>query len=127
MSGYQDSNLGPPAPKAGALTGLRYTPIVLSFSLFAVQRYYIFLIPQQNCRSFLLSCAFFTACRCCFPIFFKSCLTKNEIVYFKKQDSSRHSRLHARNTEFSFNFGNAFEREVCCARQNAAHILRRHT
>ena len=25
-SGYQDSNLGPPAPKAGALTGLRYTP-----------------------------------------------------------------------------------------------------
>ncbi len=26
-SGYQDSNLGPPAPKAGALTGLRYTPI----------------------------------------------------------------------------------------------------
>ena len=30
MSGYQDSNLGPPAPKAGALTGLRYIPIVLS-------------------------------------------------------------------------------------------------
>ena len=27
-SGYQDSNLGPPAPKAGALTGLRYTPKV---------------------------------------------------------------------------------------------------
>ena len=26
-SGYQDSNLGPPAPKAGALTGLRYTPL----------------------------------------------------------------------------------------------------
>ena len=26
MSGYKDSNLGPPAPKAGALTGLRYTP-----------------------------------------------------------------------------------------------------
>ena len=26
LSGYQDSNLGPPAPKAGALTGLRYTP-----------------------------------------------------------------------------------------------------
>ena len=25
-SGYQDSNLGPPAPKAGALTGLRYIP-----------------------------------------------------------------------------------------------------
>ena len=30
MSGYQDSNLGPPAPKAGALTGLRYIPIILS-------------------------------------------------------------------------------------------------
>ena len=28
LSGYQDSNLGPPAPKAGALTGLRYTPSV---------------------------------------------------------------------------------------------------
>ena len=26
VSGYQDSNLGPPAPKAGALTGLRYIP-----------------------------------------------------------------------------------------------------
>ena len=26
-SGYQDSNLGPPAPKAGALAGLRYIPI----------------------------------------------------------------------------------------------------
>ena len=26
LSGWQDSNLRPPAPKAGALTGLRYTP-----------------------------------------------------------------------------------------------------
>ena len=26
MSGWQDSNLRPPAPKAGAMTGLRYTP-----------------------------------------------------------------------------------------------------
>ena len=26
MSGWQDSNLRPPAPKAGALTGLRHTP-----------------------------------------------------------------------------------------------------
>ena len=25
-SGWQDSNLRPPAPKAGAITGLRYTP-----------------------------------------------------------------------------------------------------
>ena len=27
-SGCPDSNWGPPAPKAGALTGLRYTPTV---------------------------------------------------------------------------------------------------
>ena len=27
MSGWQDSNLRPSAPKADALTGLRYTPI----------------------------------------------------------------------------------------------------
>ena len=26
QSGWQDSNLRPPAPKAGAITGLRYTP-----------------------------------------------------------------------------------------------------
>ena len=31
LSGYQDSNLGPPAPKAGALTGLRYTPFYNRF------------------------------------------------------------------------------------------------
>ena len=28
LSGWQDSNLRPPAPKAGAITGLRYTPKV---------------------------------------------------------------------------------------------------
>ena len=33
LSGYQDSNLGPPAPKAGALTGLRYTPNVFLASV----------------------------------------------------------------------------------------------
>ena len=38
MSGYQDSNLGPPAPKAGALTGLRYTPFFSN----AMQRYDLF-------------------------------------------------------------------------------------
>ena len=31
-SGYQDSNLGPPAPKAGALTGLRYIPSIISLT-----------------------------------------------------------------------------------------------
>lgn len=29
LSGQQDSNLRPPAPKAGALAGLRYAPIDL--------------------------------------------------------------------------------------------------
>ena len=28
-SGWQDSNMRPPAPKAGAITGLRYTPKVI--------------------------------------------------------------------------------------------------
>ena len=41
LSGYQDSNLGPPAPKAGALTGLRYTPIAFISEL-RVQRYNLF-------------------------------------------------------------------------------------
>lgn len=27
VSGYRDSNSGPPTPEAGALTGLRYIPI----------------------------------------------------------------------------------------------------
>ena len=39
LSGYLDSNQGPPAPKAGALTGLRYTP---NDAFLAVQRYIIF-------------------------------------------------------------------------------------
>ncbi len=29
MSGQQDSNLRPPAPKAGTLTGLRYAPNIV--------------------------------------------------------------------------------------------------
>ena len=69
VSGYQDSNLGPPAPKAGALTGLRYTPIVLSFSLFAVQRYYIFLIPQQFAAAFCNLALFSALSSAFFPIF----------------------------------------------------------
>ena len=31
MSGQQDSNLRPPAPKAGALTGLRYAPKIIFY------------------------------------------------------------------------------------------------
>ena len=30
-SGWQDSNLRPPAPKAGAITGLRYIPYLFQF------------------------------------------------------------------------------------------------
>jgi hypothetical protein len=41
-SGWQDSNLRPPAPKAGAITGLRYTPKWLSINRFA-PRFLIFL------------------------------------------------------------------------------------
>lgn len=33
LSGWQDSNLRPPAPKAGAITGLRYTPKKFSRTL----------------------------------------------------------------------------------------------
>ena len=32
-SGWQDSNLRPPAPKAGAITGLRYTPRCKNFNI----------------------------------------------------------------------------------------------
>ena len=39
VSGYQDSNLGPPAPKAGALAGLRYAPICKTTSLFNLSGY----------------------------------------------------------------------------------------
>ena len=40
LSGWQDSNLRPPAPKAGAMTGLRYTPILYCYKsgLFQLQK-----------------------------------------------------------------------------------------
>ena len=44
LSGYQDSNLGPPAPKAGALTGLRYTPIQTLFAFASAKIETIFLL-----------------------------------------------------------------------------------
>ena len=34
LSGWQDSNLRPPAPKAGAITGLRYTPNLIRYDLY---------------------------------------------------------------------------------------------
>ena len=56
MSGYQDSNLGPPAPKAGALTGLRYIPKKIQFNSItnflpkALQRYNFILNLQSFSR-----------------------------------------------------------------------------
>ncbi len=47
LSGYQDSNLGPPAPKAGALTGLRYIPN----NIFNEKGVRLYLTPSFfNCR-----------------------------------------------------------------------------
>lgn len=58
-SGYQDSNLGPSAPKADALTGLRYTPnrfatakvdkkiIIPNFLMFFIGN-----ISPYSCRNF---------------------------------------------------------------------------
>ena len=37
-SGRQDSNLRPPAPKAGAITGLRYAPINLLIKIRVSQK-----------------------------------------------------------------------------------------
>ena len=37
LSGWCDSNTRPPAPKAGAITGLRYTPNWLSYQCFCVK------------------------------------------------------------------------------------------
>ena len=47
-SGWQDSNLRPPRPKRGAMTGLRYTPkfpfrtanIVTLFTSYLIKNYY---------------------------------------------------------------------------------------
>ena len=59
LSGYQDSNLGPPAPKAGALTGLRYTPNdkfigLLTFSRKRCKGTTIFLTTKTFQRKFYI-------------------------------------------------------------------------
>ena len=59
MSGYQDSNLGPPAPKAGALTGLRYIPNnkfigLLTFSRKRCKGTTIFLTTKTFRRKFYI-------------------------------------------------------------------------
>ena len=54
LSGWQDSNLRPPAPKAGAITGLRYTPRIFSV-LFPIFNRDTLLRLLQNLKSKLLS------------------------------------------------------------------------
>ncbi len=58
-SGWQDSNLRPPAPKAGAITGLRYTPKLLSQFI----QYFLFKI--QNFESFFKLETGRSLCRAC--------------------------------------------------------------
>ena len=48
LSGYRDSNAGPPAPKAGALTGLRYTPKPLSDTKVRIISQSAIPSPQEN-------------------------------------------------------------------------------
>ena len=55
-SGYQDSNLGPPAPKAGALTGLRYIPLLLNCGAKVQQFFY----PANFFATFLQKLLFFS-------------------------------------------------------------------
>ena len=51
-SGYQDSNLGPPAPKAGALTGLRYTPKLFNKLLINIELFFLKSVAKVNSFSF---------------------------------------------------------------------------
>ncbi len=77
LSGWQDSNLRPPAPKAGAITGLRYTPKMI----IAIQYF-----KSQNPKNDYCSVARFRA-------EFIPCLTRYytpkmiiAIQYFKSQN-----------------------------------------
>lgn len=47
MSGWQDSNLRPPAPKAGAITGLRYIPFNINVKLVVEWDKYKFTIHKH--------------------------------------------------------------------------------
>ena len=51
MSGWQDSNLRPPAPKAGAMTGLRYIPFVCVFYNFFQKQFARFLLIDNKCEN----------------------------------------------------------------------------
>ena len=56
LSGWQDSNLRPPRPKRGAITGLRYTPKWLSlidyyhFTM-SILRLISSLVPGETCHA----------------------------------------------------------------------------
>ena len=51
LSGWQDSNLRPPRPKRGAITGLRYTPNWLSYSPFRKIEVQIYVF-SLNCDAY---------------------------------------------------------------------------
>ena len=49
LSGWQDSNLRPPAPKAGAITGLRYTPNnIVNNLMVSLNQIIIYLAERQG-------------------------------------------------------------------------------
>ena len=50
MSGWQDSNLRPPGPKPGAMTGLRYTPNLL-FLMLMKQIFYLLSSTSEEFES----------------------------------------------------------------------------
>ena len=60
LSGWQDSNLRPPAPKAGAITGLRYTPNLIRYDLYfnisRNMRFFLFQLRRNN-RASLNPCS----------------------------------------------------------------------
>ena len=58
LSGWQDSNLRPPAPKAGAMTGLRYTPNYNEFVYYFNQFLIVIRTAKLDCKdstSFLIT------------------------------------------------------------------------
>ena len=50
MSGYRDSNPGPPTPEAGALTGLRYIPNIGHIRLISVYEKRSYCYDLYRCR-----------------------------------------------------------------------------
>ena len=72
LSGYRDSNPGPPTPEAGALTGLRYTPRQIerkysNYSLCAKEifRFILRLSGKRGCDFFLFHLKYWYVVCCC--------------------------------------------------------------